>query len=571
MIDSNTKRPFGGPDQESRKMQRVDLEGFAHSRVKLNELFLHWLSLHSSQEFIEGLLSDVANGRPLPGIPLTSPQSPTSPSHPSSPRSVPGGQYSPPPRSPKNFRSAQRPESELMQLSIDQPVRSPPMSPALATNKHIQRPARGEKPKPEMRGRYASQIPSFFSPKVETISASQAEMELLQLRQALAPHGQQGVDSSGFAAISEGIWHFPKFFTRPLFERLAKKAARIGEAEIVDFWRSELQHPVASARAFNVIKSPGKETVSREDFAPFVEELMKDHPGLQFLKETPEFQERYGETVVARIFYSINLRGNGKMTRQEMMNSDLLECMLGVDSQPDINLVNDYFSYEHFYVIYCKFWELDHDHDFLISRDDLLKYNNHSLTYRVVERIFSGAPRALSSGVPDRMGYEDFIWFLLSEEEKTTPQAIDYWLRCLDMDGDGKLTPPDMLHFYTEQLHRMECMSQEVVMFEDILCQLTDMICPAIEGEITVKDIKASQMASCFFNTLFNLNKFLAYEQRDPFTARQEAAEGMTEWERFARIEYLRLTADEEEGEDLMEDLDGLDFQGGADYNFGPP
>ena len=139
------------------------------------------------------------------------------------------------------------------------------------------------------------------------------------------------------------------------------------------------------------------------------------------------------------------------------------------------------------------------------------------------------------------------------------------------MDGDGKLTPPDMLHFYTEQLHRMECMSQEVVMFEDILCQLTDMICPAIEGEITVKDIKASQMASCFFNTLFNLNKFLAYEQRDPFTARQEAAEGMTEWERFARIEYLRLTADEEEGEDLMEDLDGLDFQGGADYNFGPP
>lgn len=48
-----------------------------------------------------------------------------------------------------------------------------------------------------------------------------------------------------------------------------------------------------------------------------------------------------------------------------------------------------YFSYEHFYVIYCKFWELDSDHDFLIDKDDLLRYGNHALTYRIVERIFS--------------------------------------------------------------------------------------------------------------------------------------------------------------------------------------
>ncbi len=37
----------------------------------------------------------------------------------------------------------------------------------------------------------------------------------------------------------------------------------------------------------------------------------------------------------------------------------------------------DYFSYEHFYVIYCKFWELDKDHDLFISKDDLAKHNDH--------------------------------------------------------------------------------------------------------------------------------------------------------------------------------------------------
>lgn len=40
-------------------------------------------------------------------------------------------------------------------------------------------------------------------------------------------------------------------------------------------------------------------------------------------------------------------------------------------------------------MIYCKFWELDTDHDFLIDKENLIRYGNHSLTYRIVDRIFS--------------------------------------------------------------------------------------------------------------------------------------------------------------------------------------
>ena len=39
--------------------------------------------------------------------------------------------------------------------------------------------------------------------------------------------------------------------------------------------------------------------------------------------------------------------------------------------------IMDYFSYEHFYVIYCKFWELDTDHDLVIDENDLMRHNNH--------------------------------------------------------------------------------------------------------------------------------------------------------------------------------------------------
>lgn len=43
------------------------------------------------------------------------------------------------------------------------------------------------------------------------------------------------------------------------------------------------------------------------------------------------------------------------------------------------------------------------------------------------------------------MGYEDFVWFILSEEDKTSDTSLEYWFRCCDLDGDGKLTASELL------------------------------------------------------------------------------------------------------------------------------
>ncbi len=58
------------------------------------------------------------------------------------------------------------------------------------------------------------------------------------------------------------------------------------------------------------------------------------------------------------------------------MNFFFAQTFDRLEQEEDINRIHDYFSYEHFYVIYCKFWELDADHDLFISRDDLAKHSN---------------------------------------------------------------------------------------------------------------------------------------------------------------------------------------------------
>lgn len=57
----------------------------------------------------------------------------------------------------------------------------------------------------------------------------------------------------------------------------------------------------------------------------------------------------------------------------------LFQTLTVLEQEDDINQITDFFSYEHFYVIYCKFWELDKDHDLFISKEDLARHNDHGI------------------------------------------------------------------------------------------------------------------------------------------------------------------------------------------------
>lgn len=63
------------------------------------------------------------------------------------------------------------------------------------------------------------------------------------------------------------------------------------------YWTTEMEEYDASERFFRLIKQPGAEYIVRDDFLPYVQELLKDHPGLEFLSNHAEFQEKYAITV----------------------------------------------------------------------------------------------------------------------------------------------------------------------------------------------------------------------------------------------------------------------------------
>jgi serine/threonine-protein phosphatase 2A regulatory subunit B'' len=70
------------------------------------------------------------------------------------------------------------------------------------------------------------------------------------------------------------------------------------------------------------------------------------------------------------------------------------------------------------------------------------------------------------------LNYEDFVWFCLSEEDKTSNVSIEYCFRLLDYDFDGVLSIYELEVFYMKQIDKMNEMfdgNESIVAFDDIL------------------------------------------------------------------------------------------------------
>ena len=85
--------------------------------------------------------------------------------------------------------------------------------------------------------------------------------------------------------------------------------------------------------------------------------------------------------------------------------------------------------------------------------NSLQRYSGGPPTRRVAERIAStpifprdpDLARVLASKQRRQRGskkiglmtYQDFVWFILSEEDRDSAAAMEYWFRMLDVDEDG--------------------------------------------------------------------------------------------------------------------------------------
>ncbi|XP_072811874.1 serine/threonine-protein phosphatase 2A regulatory subunit B'' subunit beta isoform X2 [Vicugna pacos] len=514
-------------------------------KMKVDELFLCWLSESSTQAMLQDCLQRIKMpGRPergggdagQPGPPLAA----AAPAPACKPRGFDGlGVPSPAPA------STALPLGATSSARSGPPVRGPRRS---AGTRVVQTKEQPPPPAP------SQSVPAFYFPRGRPRDSVDVDAVIAKIERTFAqfPHERAALDDMGRVAKACGC---PLYWKGPLFCGAGgERTGSVSVHKFVAMWRKVLQNCHDDAAKFvHLLMNPGCNYLVQEDFVPFLQDVVNTHPGLAFLKEASEFHSRYITTVIQRIFYTVNRSWSGRITCAELRRSSFLQNVALLEEEADINQLTEYFSYEHFYVIYCKFWELDTDHDLLIDAQDLARHNDHAISTKMIERIFSGAvTRGKKVQKEGKISYADFVWFLISEEDKKTPTSIEYWFRCMDLDGDGALSMYELEYFYEEQCRRLDSMAIEALPFEDCLCQMLDLVKPQNEGRITLHDLKACRLAHVFFDTFFNVEKYLDHEQKEQVSLlRESESEGpeLSDWERYAAEEYDILVAEEAVGE----------------------
>ncbi|XP_073701444.1 serine/threonine-protein phosphatase 2A regulatory subunit B'' subunit beta [Garra rufa] len=528
-------------------------------KMKVDELFLFWLSEPSTQAMLKDYLNKIKNGEEIDlshtdfkgtstlvltennnnniaskinatermTAALGAPCSPPSATLPSA-----SGSNN---RAGVNARALRRSVSTKKQA---QAKKEEPVTPALSES-----------------------IPKFYFPRGQPQANINIDNLISKIEQIFSQFPDERVTLKDMGLVAKAC-ECPLYWKAPLFHAAGgDRRGYVSVHKFVAMWRKVLQtcHDDAS-KFLHLLAKPGCNYLEQEDFIPFLQDVVDSHTGLAFLKEASDFHSRYITTVVQRIFYNVNRSWTGKITCSELRKSSFLQNVALLEEEEEINQLTEFFSYEHFYVIYCKFWELDTDHDLYIDQRDLMRHNDQALSHRMIERLFSGAvTRERKVHKEGRLSYADFVWFLISEEDKKTETSIEYWFRCMDLDGDGVLSMYELQYFYQEQSQKLEALAIEPLPFEDCLCQMLDMVKPEIPGRITLRDLKRCKLSHIFFDTFFNIEKYLDHEQRDPLLAARDAeavGQEISDWERYAAEEYDNLVAEETANEQYNDGYD---------------
>jgi serine/threonine-protein phosphatase 2A regulatory subunit B'' len=115
-----------------------------------------------------------------------------------------------------------------------------------------------------------------------------------------------------FLEVTKDVCKFPSFFNAPLYRRIlllfgkthpsstssnnddttkpTESTTELTYAMFQNYWIQEMEPYDEQERFFRLVKKPSREYITRDDFLPFIEELLMSHPGLEFLSNHAEFQ-----------------------------------------------------------------------------------------------------------------------------------------------------------------------------------------------------------------------------------------------------------------------------------------
>lgn len=333
---------------------------------------------------------------------------------------------------------------------------------------------------------------------------------------ALCDKGSEGTDEerkltySAFVAIKQSLPEkFHRFFLANAFLKFVPDEN--GSISVLQFFNYVLRRvSLMQARHDLSVYDLDKDGyLTEEELQTYVSDLV---PTLKLGTVSKSFHKFYVCTAVRKFIFFLDPNRRGRVAIQSILLSPILTELFEL-REPD--LPKDYeqsnwFSSYCTLRIYGQFLNLDLDHNGMLSRTELSKFNNSTLTDIYLDRVFQ--EYQTYNGELDYKGYLDFV---LSIENSNTAEAIAYGFRLLDVDRKGFLDDFTVRLLFRSVVEKMVTFGHDPVGVDDVTNEIFDMANPSIPTGITLQDLIKSGVGGTIVNILSDCRGFWAYDNRE--------------------------------------------------------
>ncbi|GJQ14259.1 hypothetical protein GpartN1_g6050.t1 [Galdieria partita] len=268
--------------------------------------------------------------------------------------------------------------------------------------------------------------------------------------------------------------------------------------------------------------------ISEASFQAFVENEIIPSSSKLRNKLSASFYPYYSCTVSRKVFFFLDSPRRGFIRLQSFVGSKLfLECVdaslshsIGGESQDNLQ---SWFSAESALYMYERYLDLDLDGNGMLSKYELSRFGNGTLTNTFLSRFFEECvsyKNENSSQVEiDYRVYLDLVLILTNISSKP---ALNILFRILDSRGCGALNVYDLNLFYKDLKAYLDSIGFETPPFEHLVSEIFDMVRPLNSWEITQKDLESSGCAGTVVGILIDATVFIEYENREAVTGVDE-------------------------------------------------
>ncbi|CAF2111505.1 unnamed protein product [Rotaria magnacalcarata] len=266
-----------------------------------------------------------------------------------------------------------------------------------------------------------------------------------------------------------------------------------------------------SRMGLSLYDSIGQGYLRESDLEDYIYELIPTMHQLSQLQET--FYKFYVCTAVRKFFFFLDPLRTGRIAIPDILCSGYLDKLLELreeDADPD-DLEQNWFSCQSASKIYTRYLQLDKDHNGLLSRDELAKYNSSTLTPVFITRVFQ---ECLTYG--GEMDYKSYLDFVLALENRNSPQSLRYLFQIMDIDNKGYLHPGDLNFFYRGMIQMLSTRPlTDIPPFNNVQNEIFDMVKPVDSMRITLKDLINCGQGGLVLSILIDIGSFWTYENRE--------------------------------------------------------